>query len=68
MVRAKLGILSAIGLKDPIEDILITLGKHYHWIRLHGNALFLYVILDKAKANLALCQRKIYAIEKAMTV
>jgi len=68
VIRAKLKAMSALGLKDNIEDILITLGTQFHLIRLHENVLFLYVMMDKAKANLALARHKVYAIEKDLTV
>jgi hypothetical protein len=45
------------GLSEEIEDILITLGTQYHIIRplrTKGSAgLFVYVALEKSKANLA---------------
>src|SRR6186713_3149898 len=56
VVRAKLKTMRALGLNDVIEDILITLGKHYHIIRPMGRkeGLFIYLVLDKQKSNLAM--------------
>lgn len=68
VIRAKLKVMAALGLKDSIEDILITLGSAYHLIRLHKNALFIYVVLDKSKANLAMGRYKIAEIEKNLSV
>jgi len=56
---------------ETIEDVLITLDRHYHIIRLipcsAGLAtMFLYVILDKTIGNLALTRRKIAEIQKRM--
>jgi hypothetical protein len=70
VVRAKLRTMASLKLNDSIEDILITLGKHYHVIRpsAHHEGLFLYIVLDKARANLALVRRKVQDIEAALQV
>src|SRR5689334_18532372 len=56
VVRAKMRTMQSLGLNDEIEDILITLGRQYHIIRPagRGQTLFLYLALDRQKANLAL--------------
>lgn len=66
VVRAKNKTMQALGLQDSIDDILITLGKQYHIIRPMASkeGIFLYVVLDKARANLALARRKVQDIEK----
>jgi len=68
VVRAKMKTMSLLKLSDSIEDILITLGKQYHIIRplAKKQGLFLYVVLDKNKSNLALARRKVLDIETAM--
>ena len=38
VVRAKMRTMQSLQLNDTIEDILITLGKQYHLIRLMTNA------------------------------
>lgn len=65
VVRAKLKTMSLLKLNDTIEDILITLGKQYHIIRLMASkpGLFLYIVLDKNRANLAMARRKVQDIE-----
>lgn len=70
VVRAKLKTMRALGLSDVIEDILITLGKRYHILRpmARKEGLFLYVVLDKAKSNLALARRKVQEVEKDLIV
>lgn len=55
VVRAKMKTMKALGLNDEIEDILITLGKQYHIIHPRGN-LFLYAVLNRSKANLAMAR------------
>ena len=69
VVRAKLKTMQILGLSDTIEDILITLGKQYHIIRpLQAKAgIFLYVVLDKAKANLAMARRACQDTETAIS-
>src|SRR5215475_13268246 len=61
VVRAKMRTLQSLRINDTIEDILITLGKQYHLIRLlksgnGGQGQFLYLALDRAKSNLALAR------------
>ncbi len=70
VVRAKRKTMKALNLTDQIEDILITLGKHYHLIRpLRSNdSLFIYLALDKAKSNLAMARHSLAAVEKELTV
>ena len=70
VVRAKLKTMKSLGLKDEIEDILITLGKQYHIIRpmTQRPGVFVYLVLDRAKANLALARIKTNEIEGTMTL
>ncbi len=62
--------MSALKLNESIEDILITLGKQYHLIRplSTNDALFIYLALDKSKANLAMARHSLASIEKDLTV
>ena len=70
VVRAKLKTMRGLGLNDVIEDILITLGKQYHIIRpmARKEGLFVYIVLDKSKSNLALARRKVQEVEKDLIV
>ncbi|AEG93707.1 hypothetical protein [Ramlibacter tataouinensis] len=70
VVRAKLKTMRSLGLADVIEDILITLGKQYHIIRpmARKEGLFIYLVLDKPKSNLALARRKVQDVEKELAV
>jgi hypothetical protein len=59
--------------KASIEDILITLGKQYHLIRLLKNSrdeqgLFMYLVLERQKANLALARHNLKRIENDLSV
>jgi hypothetical protein len=73
VVRAKMRTLEALQLDDKIEDILITLSSQYHLIRLlqrqdDTGGLFLYLALDRAKANLALARHRLKQIEADLIV
>ena len=64
VVRSKLRVMKELGLKDSIDDILITLGSQYHLIRLLPKAqnLFVYIALDRNKANLAMARHKLASL------
>ncbi|MFH8582563.1 hypothetical protein OHB11_39045 [Streptomyces zaomyceticus] len=70
VIRAKVRTMEMLGLKDDIEDVLITLGSQYHLMRLirgrGGNGLFLYLVLDKGRANLAMARHQLRRIEAEM--
>lgn len=70
VVRAKLRTMASLGLDDTIEDILITLGSQIHLIRLltsaSGQGLFLYLVLDKGRSNLAMARRQLLVLEQAI--
>ncbi|HEX4386449.1 MAG TPA: hypothetical protein VH083_26020 [Myxococcales bacterium] len=70
VVRAKRKTMKSLNLNDPIEDILITLGKQYHLLRplTSNDAMFIYVALDRARANLALARHHLTSIEKTLVV
>jgi hypothetical protein len=73
VVRAKMRAMESLRLNDAIEDILITLGKQYHLIRLLKNnrdehGLFLYLVLDRNKSNLALARHSLKRIETELSL
>ncbi|MDN3029204.1 hypothetical protein [Streptomyces sp. S.PB5] len=72
VIRAKVRTMEQLGLKGRIEDILITLDKQYHLIRLvtgrTGNGLFLYLVLDKARSNLAMARHQLKRVEEAIEI
>lgn len=70
VVRAKRKTMKALNLKDTIEDILITLHGQYHLIRplTSNDALFIYLVLDKVRGNLAMARHQLAAIEKDLVL
>lgn len=70
VLRAKMKVAQALGLDGAIEDILITLTTQYHILRPMASqpGLFLYVVIDRVKGNLAMARFKISEVEKALKV
>lgn len=68
VVRSKMKTMKALGLDDLIEDMLITLGRQYHIIRPSATkeGIFLYFVLDRSKANLAMARRKVVDADKTL--
>lgn len=61
VIRAKLKTVKALGLGSSLEDILITLSDQYHIIRPLTKTpdVFIYLVLNRAKSNLALARVKV---------
>lgn len=55
---------------ENVDDILIALGKQYHIIRplTQNPRLFVYLVLDRAKANLAIARVKTEEIAQEIAV
>ena len=70
VVKAKMETMKSLGIAGNINDILITLDEQIHIIRptINHEGLFIYLVLDKAKSNLALARRKVQTVEKDLKV
>ncbi|MEU6070034.1 MULTISPECIES: hypothetical protein [Streptomyces] len=72
VIRSEVRTMERLGLKGQVEDILITLEKQYHLIRLvagrNGNGLFLYLVLDKTRSNLAMARHQLKKVEEQLEV
>ncbi|MBM7052233.1 MULTISPECIES: hypothetical protein [unclassified Rothia (in: high G+C Gram-positive bacteria)] len=72
VVRAKLKTMSDLGLDQKIEDVMITLGAQYHLINVlnttETSGLFVYLVLDRNTANLALARHKLNSIASRISL
>ena len=68
VLRAKLKTMGSLKLQDNIEDILISLRKQYHVIRPleSERVFFLYLVLDRGKANLAMARHELRSFEGSL--
>ncbi|MEM7361184.1 MAG: hypothetical protein AAF431_19005 [Pseudomonadota bacterium] len=70
VVKAKLKTMKALGIEGKIDDILITLDDQFHVIRPTSkhDGLFIYLVLDKELANLALARRNVLLVERQLSL
>jgi hypothetical protein len=72
VVRAKFDVMAKLGLRETIEDILITLDTQYHIIRpLYSHTedkLFIYLVLNRQQANLAMARRDLRLVAQRFSI
>lgn len=68
VILKKQSVMKKLNLNDKIEDILISLHNQYHLIRLLDSnpAIFVYVVLDRSKANLGMARSELNRFEKSL--
>lgn len=68
VVRAELKTIKAMGLRDTVDDVLITLSTQFHVIRptARNPEVFLYLVLDRDKSNLGLARIKVKEVDSQL--
>ncbi len=67
LARQKPRMEERIGLKDTVEEILVTSNRRYYLLRPVGSGdRFLLLVLDRTKTNLGAAQEKLAAIEREL--
>ncbi|WP_456314786.1 hypothetical protein [Pseudomonas shirazensis] len=68
VVKAKLNAISALGLNQNIDDIMITLTNQIHIIDIsENNEYFIYLAVDSNKANLGMTKALLNKFKKDIT-
>lgn len=70
VVRATLATVKSLRLPDTIDDLLFTLTTQFHIIRPLANnpTLFIYLVLDKSRSNLAMARYKVTEIDAQLVL
>lgn len=71
VVRHEMRMMATLDMDDAIEDILVTLNRQYHLIRVltrDGAYMFLYLALERERANLALARHALRRIERELAL
>ena len=68
VLRAHQQSARSMGLDDEIEEIMTSAGGRHHVLRMvsHHKGLFLFALLDKQRANLALARYKLMEAEQGL--
>lgn len=66
LVRRKDAVEEHMGLREAVEELLVTSARHFYMIRPLGEGLFLLMILDRRKADFAAAQSSLAAIAETL--
>ena len=70
VLRDKQAALQSVGIEEPVEDMLVKAGDKLHMIRPLASmpTVFLYVVLSRGQANLAMARLQLRKIEKTLAI
>jgi predicted regulator of Ras-like GTPase activity (Roadblock/LC7/MglB family) len=68
--KAQNSAVAALRLSDPMEEMLVTLGRRVHILRPLSNlpGTFLWVALDRTRANLGMARLQVKALEESLSL
>ncbi|MFE1574192.1 hypothetical protein ACFIQG_20655 [Comamonas odontotermitis] len=69
IVREKIQMIEGLGIKESVVDIQINLSNHYHLIHISQriSGLYIYLVLEKIRANIQIARWKLDAMEKGLS-
>jgi hypothetical protein len=71
-VRAHQRVMAVLGGQDEVEDLLVTLGRQYHLVRVlrtaRSGALLAYLALDRERADPEPARDELRRIEQLLAV
>ena len=70
IVQAKKGIMDQLELEGSPEEALLTMGEHYHLIRLfrENEEVFSYLILDEQRSRLAIARTQLRSLDRELSL
>lgn len=70
VVRSQVRTMQALGMNDRIEDILITATDTYYLARCvnRHEGVFVFLVLDRSRANLAMARHRLGALAETLTI
>ncbi len=66
LVKQKMKIMKALGLKTTLEDMILTLGDQIHFIKIVSPTVFIYLAADRSATNLAIVRTVVQKYSKSV--